>query len=145
MTLWSVSFATIAGIGKIKEMAHLLIVRGLPGSGKSTFAKTLGFNHFEADQYFVNDYDEYEFDPRKLINAHEWCQAEVFYALNQNQNTVVSNTFTRIWEIQKYIDYCVANGHTFNVVTCEGDYGSIHGVPKEAIQRMKDRWERYPN
>jgi predicted kinase len=32
-------------------MTHLYIVRGLPGSGKSTFAKTLQIPHFESDQY----------------------------------------------------------------------------------------------
>jgi adenylate kinase family enzyme len=32
----------------------LYIVRGIPGSGKSTFAKTLGGIHIEADQYFVD-------------------------------------------------------------------------------------------
>jgi len=127
-------------------MAHLLIVRGLPGSGKSTFARKLRQSvHMEADMYFTNKMGEYKYNPASLGKAHNWCQAKVFFYLKIGDDVVVSNTFTRIWEMQEYIDYCVANGHTFNVVTCEGDYGSVHGVPEDAIQRMKDRWERYPN
>lgn len=33
--------------------------------------------------------------------------------------------------------------HTFFVMTCEGNYGNVHGVPPETIQKMKDRWEKY--
>lgn len=79
-------------------MANLVVIRGLPGSGKSTFAKTLGYYHFEADQYFTDLNDEYHFDPAKLKEAHEWCQNSVFEALNRGQDTVVSNTFTRLWK-----------------------------------------------
>ena len=31
----------------------LYIVRGIPGSGKSTFAKSLGGTHFETDMFFM--------------------------------------------------------------------------------------------
>ena len=41
-------------------MKTLYIVRGVPGSGKSTFAKTLGGTHFETDNYFMID-GEYKF------------------------------------------------------------------------------------
>lgn len=52
-------------------MKELFLVRGAPGAGKSTFAKTLamrpdvpGFSypHFENDMYIYNDEGEYEMD-----------------------------------------------------------------------------------
>ena len=46
----------------------LYIVRGIPGSGKSTFAKTLGGIHIEADQYFVDGDGNYNFDGSKKHN-----------------------------------------------------------------------------
>ena len=32
----------------------LYAIRGLPGSGKTSFAKSLNINFYEADQYFEN-------------------------------------------------------------------------------------------
>lgn len=45
---------------------ELLLIRGLPGSGKTTMAKQyaqIGYVHCEADQYFERD-GEYRFDGR---------------------------------------------------------------------------------
>ena len=58
----------------------LFIVRGVPGSGKSTFAKHI-WNEYaicEADKYFVDrETGEYKFDATKLKEAHEWCRNQV--------------------------------------------------------------------
>ena len=43
----------------------LFILRGLPGSGKTTLAKSIGAVHFEADMYFMEG-NEYKFDVTKL-------------------------------------------------------------------------------
>ena len=52
----------------------LYIVRGIPGSGKSTFAKRLVIHDFlvcEADKYFVDkETGEYNFDFTKIKDAH---------------------------------------------------------------------------
>ncbi len=85
-------------------MKTLYIVRGVPGSGKSTFAKTLGGTHFETDNYFMID-GEYKFDFTKIKEAHNWCQSEVSnamllnYTTGINEKIVVSNTFTQEWEL----------------------------------------------
>ena len=55
----------------------LYIVRGIPGSGKSTFAKTLGGQHYESDMFFINENGEYNFDVTKIKDAHQWCQGMV--------------------------------------------------------------------
>ena len=55
----------------------LYIVRGIPGSGKSTFAKTLGGQHYEADMYFIDEEGNYKFDGTKIKDAHKWCQSFV--------------------------------------------------------------------
>jgi adenylate kinase family enzyme len=58
----------------------LFLVRGIPGSGKSTFAKHI-WNEYaicEADKFFHNkETGEYNFDPSRLKEAHEWCRNEV--------------------------------------------------------------------
>jgi predicted kinase len=124
-------------------MAHLIIIRGLPGSGKSTLAKEFGYNHFEADQYFTDLEGNYNFDATKIREAHRQCRNLVFNALQVGQNTVVSNTFTQLWEMDEYLNFCEEFGHKVTVIKCEGNYGSIHNVPEDIVAKMAERWEDY--
>lgn len=117
----------------------LYIIRGLPGSGKSTLAKKLAVMHFEADMFFVGTDGVYRFDPSRLKDAHEWCFNKVKETIEDGYICAVSNTFSRVWEMQKYLD--LPGPRT--VITCEGSYGNIHGVSDEAIERMRARWEPY--
>ena len=79
----------------------LILCRGVSGAGKSTFAKTLGGIHIEADQYFVDADGNYNFDGSKIKLAHEYCrlQTEAWMrtdGLQVNINKIiVSNTFTQ--------------------------------------------------
>jgi predicted kinase len=122
----------------------LFVVRGLPGSGKSTYAKTLvqPSAHFEADQYFVRG-GKYNFDPSKLKDAHADCLARTRKAMveGKHKRVAVSNTFTMKWEVQPYIDLAKELGWTVKVIRMTGNYGSIHDVPPEAIERMRGRFE----
>ena len=142
-------------------MQELILIRGLPGSGKSYLADWLktvlnydpdwwdGSEHMwfhrETDQFFCSDkyVNDYKFDASKLKEAHQWCQNEVRGILNSGCSVIVSNTFTRIWEMQPYIDMAKEFGAKLTVITCEGQYGSVHNVPQEKIQEMKLRWEPY--
>jgi len=123
----------------------LIIVRGLPGSGKSTLATALkqrfGLKHVEADQYFVSEGGEYKFVPERIKDAHAWCQSTVKAMLEQGKSVVISNTFTRLWEMEPYLKMDVP----YVVVQCTGDYGNVHGVPDHAIDHMRERWEDYPD
>lgn len=123
-------------------MANLVIIRGLPGSGKSTMAKQLYPDYVlcEADQYFEQD-GEYKFDAKKLPMAHEWCYNKVLMALSSGKDAVVANTFTRLWEFERYLNMNCASSVT--VVTATGSYDNVHGVPVSAIERMRDRWEEF--
>jgi predicted ABC-type ATPase len=80
-------------------MKTLYIVRGLPGSGKSTFAQTLECPVFEADMFFVNSQGVYNFDFTRIKDAHAWCQEMVEdHMFNQHEKIAVSNTFTQEWQ-----------------------------------------------
>jgi predicted kinase len=116
---------------------RLILVRGLPGSGKSTYAKTLGLEHYEADMYF----EQIGFNPALLKDAHNWCQVETYAALRRGESVVVSNTFTQRWELRPYYDIAQRCGARVEEVVMRGDYGSIHGVPAETIRCMAARWE----
>lgn len=125
----------------------LYIVRGLPGSGKSTFAKILtggsGPTHYEADMYFMQD-GKYKFDASKLRFAHEWCKDRVLMDMMKEVPAIgVSNTFTQEWEMQAYMDLAKEYGYTVFTIIVENRHGGVneHNVPEDVLTKMRDRFE----
>ena len=131
----------------------LFLVRGIPGSGKSTFAKHI-WNEYaicEADKFFHNkETGEYNFDASRLKEAHEWCRNEVETRMKDHQvnhqyypEIVVSNTFTQEWEMQAYIDLAKKYGYQVTTLIVENRHGNrnVHNVPDETLDRMRQRFE----
>lgn len=120
--------------------AEIVLVRGLPGSGKSTLAKGMdGYVHIEADMYFERD-GRYKYAPALVKDAHDWCVESAYEALRKRQNVVVSNTFVRLWELQRYIDL----GYPFRIIEAHGRWPNIHRVPERIVQMMARNWETLP-
>lgn len=122
----------------------LYIVRGLPGSGKSTIAKKLVHEskHFEADMFFMEN-GVYNFNPAFIKNAHEWCFNSIESMMKTKCDCCVSNTFTQIWEFRLYIDLAIEHNYDYQVIECHGNWKNVHDVPQEVIDKMKERWENY--
>ena len=123
----------------------LIIIRGLPGSGKSTLAQKLALpgSICEADNYFMQG-GQYKFDPTKLKEAHEVCQTQARNLMSSHypaSKVVVSNTFTQKREYQPYLDMAEEYGYEVQIIECHGRWNSVHNVPDEAIDRMRERWE----
>ncbi len=126
-----------------ESMTQFYIVRGIPGSGKSTVARTIadaisGY-HFEADMYFEQD-GEYKFDMTKLHQAHQWCQNQVSSCLYYGTNVVVSNTFTTIKELKPYFELAKQYAIVPNVVLAQNQFQNVHNVPEDKLQIMRDRF-----
>lgn len=127
----------------------LLLIRGVPGSGKSTLARMLCADapsfHAEADQYFMVN-GKYEFKPERLQQAHADCIARVEHAMVSGQfdRVAVSNTFTRLWELEPYITLATRLGWRYAVIHMETIHQNEHGVPTEAVKQMLHRWEPLP-
>ena len=128
---------------------QLILIRGLPGSGKSTLAKTiqagiLSSAHIETDKYFMRS-GQYDFRKEELHLAHIWAQDWAEQELSNGYDVIVSNTFSMMWEMRPYIKMAKKYHAQLTVLTCEGQYGNVHNVPDEVIQKMKARWQPYVN
>jgi len=135
-------------------MKNLYIVRGLPGSGKSTFAKKLVGEDFlvcEADKYFIDkETGEYNFDITKIKEAHKFCKDTVETYMKDSlvndqfyREIAVSNTFTQEWEMEHYIELAKQYGYQVTSLIVENRHGGVneHNVPEDKIEIMKNRFE----
>lgn len=119
-------------------------IRGLPGSGKSTYAAKHYPDHrlIEADQFFVRN-GVYQFDRAFLRDAHLWAQDQMLKSIAQRQPVVVANTFVRAWELRKYVDRLSLTSR-FTVLTLRTQFTSVHEVPEEIMEAMRQAWEPWP-
>lgn len=149
-------------------MSLLVLIRGLPGSGKSTFARNMnnvlkpgnvkvyGLDngecqyvvenpsvHLEADMFYT-DYDgKYNFSTDLLSAAHTWCINTARIFMNAHYNVIVSNTFTTLKEMKPYLEHAEKNNIKIVVYRMASNFGSIHSVPEETIKKMSDRFQNY--
>ena len=140
-------------------MKTLVILRGLPSSGKTSFAQMLvdfAFCNTEADtpacMFAADDYfeDLGHFDPKQLGKAHEQCRMNVSYAMTEEVPLiVVHNTNTQKWEFKDYITLAEVNGYRYFVASLF-DGGktdeelvdrSTHGVPLKTMRAMRKRFQ----
>ena len=127
----------------------LYIMIGLPGSGKSTFIKTLPNPVVcSADHYFEQG-GEYKFDVNKLGAAHQQCKNKVQdNMLMSKPLIVVDNTNLNDKERKPYEDLAEKHGYTIKYILFEPDKHNIeklakrnlHGVPAAKLSVMLDRY-----
>ena len=130
---------------------ELILLRGLPGAGKSTLAKVILQNResdepevLSADDFYMTDGGVYEFDSSKLKEAHNYCQFRCSERMRQQKaKIVVANTFTQDWEMDEYFKMAERYNYRVHVVIVENRHGNqnIHGVPEDKLQKMKERFE----
>ena len=122
----------------------LIIVRGLPGSGKTTFAQMIaaGSLVISADNFFM-DKGIYKFDKMRLGSAHKWCRELTETYIKGGYNRIyVANTFTTESEMKPYLELAEKYGCKVFSIIIENRHGnsSVHNVPGESIEVMRNRF-----
>lgn len=123
------------------------ILRGISGSGKSTYAKE---NYPEdsivsADDFFMVD-GEYRFDPEDLSLAHASCFSDAITRLETCRDVVIDNTNTSVWEISPYVLLAQAYEAQIEIIRVDCDPAvaaarNTHGVPLSTVFAMAARME----
>lgn len=139
-------------------MRSLILIRGLPGSAKTTLARSIlmGYNiggeyikprcaHFEEDMFYTIATGKYLRDPNQRHSAEQWCRTRTLEAMKDNVNLiVVSNTFIRLYMTALYNDMAEAYGYNVQEIICTGNYRNVHGWTDEDIARMKKMFQLRP-
>ncbi len=123
--------------------SQLVLIRGVPGSGKTTMAglEFPDYQLVEADDYFIDEKGLYRYNSNLLKQAHRYCQNKTFRSLSNGVRVVVANTFVKLWEIQPYISFADKNHIQYEIIEAKGRFKNIHGVPQSVISRMIRDWE----
>ncbi len=127
---------------------NVIILRGISGSGKSTWAKkeypraTVA----SADHYFLQADGSYVFDGAKLQEAHMACFQTFINALIRKDTVViVDNTNVEVWEITPYSLAAQALGYAVELITfvCDPSVATARKqlVPPELVHQKSKRLE----
>lgn len=147
----------------------VVLMRGLPGSGKSTAAKRIlqqaidGSQNntctgliLSTDDYFVDPQTkEYRFDRGLLGQAHEWNLSRFRHSLGEGKSPIiVDNTNVSLWEMRPYVEDALEFQYAIQVAEPETEWWlrrdaetmarmNTHQVAHDIIENMLRRWEPF--
>lgn len=121
----------------------LYLVRGLPGSGKSSYARSLGCLVVEADMWNMRG-GRHVYDHSRMGAAHEWCLAKAKETMELGLDIAVANTFAHAKFMEPYVEHAQKIGCPVTIVECRKVYGTHHPVPRKVIDTMRKTWEAVP-
>jgi predicted kinase len=139
----------------------LLIMRGIPGSGKSflakkfvDFAESSGHTSAlcSADDYFLNSAGQYNYNSGLIGQAHAVCLGKYLSALQQRaQLIIIDNTNSQRWEYQNFLKLAEMFNYSAIIVemNCANESvasvfnaRNLHSVPNQSNLAMLKRWEK---
>ena len=130
----------------------ILIIRGLPGSGKTTLGKEFIKNidnsiQIESDDFHMSC-NEYNYNKSNIIDAIHYVQSSVNNCIKQNVKLIIlSSVFTLLEHIAEYFDKARKNNYILYTITLtENNINlllkrNIHNVQLETFKSMKSRFE----
>lgn len=132
----------------------MVLMRGLPGSGKTSLAKIIKGRSgviLSTDDFFCNEEGLYRYDPHRLPEAHGWNKHRALVKVQEGRTPVIiDNTNVQAWEMKPYIIMALHHGYEVDILEPETSWKfnpkelakrNIHGVPKYKISEMKEHYD----
>lgn len=127
----------------------VVILRGLPGAGKSTWIARNLLNALvvSADHFFMKT-GKYVFDKALLGAAHGDCQNKFFDAIDRLRAplVVVDNCNLTARDMRFYVIHALSHGYELEIVSLQtpADVAierGLHGVPAAAYDLLANRYK----
>jgi predicted kinase len=126
----------------------LILLRGLPVSGKSTLADVLSesgkYPVHSIVRFFTGPSGNYTFDHSKNHVAYKACETNTENDMLEGVEKIfVDNTFTINWEIEPYFKLAAKYGYRVFVITVENHHNgkNIHFISDEQILKMAEKYK----
>lgn len=134
----------------------VIIMRGVQGSGKSTYASMLHECAFEdgmlpltvSADHFFNGPNGYQFDVKKLGDAHKECMWRFLNALHDGMSPViVDNTNINVEDVAPYVAAGEAMGYEVTIIQVNtppdvAAKRNVHGVGEGQVRDAHNRLQR---
>ncbi len=132
------------------EAPRVILIRGFHNTGKTELAKYFCRAdpshmtvHLETDMFMTNRNGERVFKKEKLHDAHQWVRDTAGILLNTGHSVVISNTFIRLWELDRYIVLASTRGLDYAILKTQFEYPNVKAHPITLLQSQRASYEAY--
>jgi predicted kinase len=131
-----------------KKDKILIILRGLPGSGKSTVADILSENGKYpiccADDWYVKEYGYYKWNFSDIGKAHKYSKELCEKSMKKSiRKIIIANTNITEKDYKPYVEMASTYNYKVFSLVVENLHGhkSVHNVPDETLEKMKTKFK----
>ena len=137
-----------------KNVKIALVMRGTPGSGKSTFSNFLknecGASVHEVDQLHT-DSGKFNWDYERADEFYEKNFDNFKKSCEESEHLVIADCMNLYYEeVERYVSCARGMGYHVYVVTADistpeiGASRNLHGVEIEKLTKMREAFENWP-